>query len=228
MHSRQATEDVLSEPVAALAGGRLAERAYDRLTELMFGGALAPGAVLQERALAERLGISRTPVREALARLEAEGFLTRHAARLLLVREMPVREFIEILHLRTVLECDALERAIGRIADDALAALRLAIERLLDDPNPDVAGQQAADDGLHGLIVEAGDNQVRTDLVLQLRRRTRMVNLKSLPERLRPGCEEHLAIVDALQRRDLIAAQSAITTHFENVKRGILHRLGRA
>jgi DNA-binding GntR family transcriptional regulator len=63
--------------------------------------------------------------------------------------------------------------------------------------------------------------------VRDLRRRTRMFNLKRMPERFLPGCLEHLAIVEALEKRDAPAAQRAMTTHLENTKDSILQKLGK-
>ena len=207
------------------AGKSLGDRAYDQLLDRMLEGTFAAGTLLQERSLAEMLGISRTPVREALAKLESEGFVTRHVGRLLVVREVPMRELMEILHVRTILETEAAGIAAGRVARGELGALRQLFEAQLEGPLPDGGDFWAADDRLHGLIVDAAGNAVLAETVRSLRRRTRMFNLKRLPERFVPGCLEHLAIVTALEQGDAAAARAAVATHLDNTRRSILAKL---
>lgn len=206
-------------------GKSLGDRAYDQLLDRMLEGGLPPGTLLQERVLAEMLGISRTPVREALAKLESEGFVTRHVGRLLVVRDVPLQELMEILHVRTILETEAAGIAAGRIAAADLAELRALFQAQLAGPLPDGGNFWAADDRLHGLIVDAAGNAILADTVRGLRRRTRMFNLKRLPERFRPGCLEHLAIVAALEAGDGAAAREAVATHLDNTRRSILTKL---
>jgi DNA-binding GntR family transcriptional regulator len=212
--------------IADESSRNLSKRAYDQFLDMMLNGELLAGTLLQERTLAEKLGISRTPVREALARLETEGFVKRHSGRFLLVREMPVREIIEILQVRTVLEVSAIESAIGRIPMEGLKRARAAFESQIENPRLDADQQRKADDLLHGLIVDACNNVVLAEIVRKLRQRTHMFNLNNLPERFIPGTAEHLAIIDALERCDVDSARRAMSAHLENVKLSILNRIG--
>jgi DNA-binding GntR family transcriptional regulator len=204
----------------------LSAQAYERLLDMILRGTLATGTLLQEQALADELQISRTPVRAALLKLEAEGLLKRHAGRLLIVREMLVREYIEILRVRVVLESEAIGKASQRISREELSNLRQVFQTLMSGSHPDVETQTRADDRLHGMIVNSCDNAVLADIVQNLRRRTRIFNLKSLPERFIPGCMEHLEIVSALERRDEETARRVLVAHLENVKESILRKLG--
>ena len=204
----------------------LSGRAYDRLLDMILSGTLKAGTLLQEQVLADELQISRTPVREALVKLEAENLVKRHVGRLLVVREMPVREFMEILRVRLVLETEAITHACKRVSDAELAEHRSVLETLLSRRKPDADRQAREDDALHGMFVDACDNAVLADLVRGLRRRTRIFNLKSLPERYVPGCKEHLDIVAALERRDEDKARRMLAVHLENVRQSILKRLG--
>src|SRR5688572_27585695 len=81
----------------------LSEVAYERLLDMLLSGQLVAGSVLQERRLAEALNISRTPIREALSHLEAEGLVTREVGRLMTVRRISVQSYIEILQVRKLL-----------------------------------------------------------------------------------------------------------------------------
>jgi len=205
----------------------LSERAYDQLLDRMLSGQLAPGTLLQERALADTLQISRTPVREALAKLESEGLVTRHHGRLLIVRELQVQELMQILHVRSILETEAIALATGRIPPEQLKKLRDLFETQMNGPVPDAGNHWDADDLLHGTIAEASGNAILADMVRGLRRRTRMFNLKRMPERFIPGSREHLAIIEALERGDEKAARRSMSLHLENTKRSILSKLGK-
>jgi len=208
-------------------GRSLSERAYDQLLDRMLSGEYPAGTLLQERPLADALQISRTPVREALAKLESEGLVTRHVGRLLIVREIPVQELMQILHVRSILEVEAVALAAGRISASHLATLRATFEGQMQGPLPDNGNHWGADDLLHGAICEASGNAVLAEMVRGLRRRTRMFNLKRMPERFLLGCREHLAIIETLERGDEKMARRAMATHLENTKRSILNVLGK-
>src|ERR1700712_1859690 len=85
----------------------LGESAYERLLDMLLSGELVGATTLQERRLAEILNISRTPVREALGRLEAEGLITRHGGRLMTVFNVSPHQFIEVFDVRKLLEVEA-------------------------------------------------------------------------------------------------------------------------
>lgn len=204
----------------------LGAHAYDRLLEMILNGTLPPGTLLQEQGLADELAISRTPVRQALVKLEHEGLVTRHVGRLLIVREMPVAEFLEILRVRQLLEGEAIALACRRIPAEDIARMRSGFEALLSG-NPDEETQGRADAALHEAIADASGSSVLADLVRTLRKRTRIFNMKSLPERFAPGVREHLAIVDALERRDEAAARRLVVAHLESVGQSILRKLGK-
>lgn len=213
--------------VDASDGRSLSERAYDELLDRMLSGELPAGTLLQERPLADALRISRTPVREALTKLESEGLVTRHVGRLLIVREISVHELMQILHVRSILEVEAVALAANRISRAQLETLRATFEEQMKGPIPDGGNHWGADDLLHGTICEASGNAVLTEMVRGLRRRTRMFNLKRMPERFLPGCREHLAIIEALERGDEKMARRSMATHLENAKRSILNKIGK-
>lgn len=225
--SSHATEAKRTAPPPQHANGKsLGEWAYDVILDRMLSREIPPGAMLQERSLGEALEISRTPIREALTRLESEGFVTRHAGRLLIVREIPVQELMQIFHVRSILEVEAVSLAAPRIDLDELATLRKLFETQKKKPLPDGGLHWDADDLLHGTIAAASGNQILADMVRALRRKTRMFNLKRMPERFLLGSDEHLAIIDALARRDERQARRAMATHIENSRRSVLRVLG--
>jgi DNA-binding GntR family transcriptional regulator len=203
------------------------DQAHDRLVDMILAGDLTPGTLLQERALAEGMRISRTPVREALARMEVEGLVARGAGRGYAVREIAAREVMELLHVRALLEREVARLATHRISDQVLSLLRAEVLALMEAAEPTVAGHWAVDDRLHGEIAKATGNTVLADTVRSLRQRTRMFDTTRLPDRFLPGCEEHLMMLEALQERDADAAEAAVARHLDNVKQAILGKLAR-
>ncbi|RUX85978.1 GntR family transcriptional regulator, partial [Mesorhizobium sp. M7D.F.Ca.US.004.01.2.1] len=105
----------------------LSQQIYDRLLNMMIQRELPVGTVLQERKLAEALDVSRTPAREALYRLETEGYISRRPGNSMIVREFSARELVEVLHVRTMLETEAVALAIGRISADELDAIEAGV-----------------------------------------------------------------------------------------------------
>lgn len=203
----------------------LSRRAYDLLMDQLIRREIPAGSVLQERRLAESLDISRTPVREALNRLETEGFITRTAGRQLVVKEFSTRELIETLHVRLIMEMESVGLATGRIAEADLDALEGEIRALLSGPSPTADQDWAIDCRFHSMIADASGNAVLARMINDLRLKTYMFNLNRVPERFEIGHQEHLRIIAALRARDREGARDGIRTHIENVKQSIIKKL---
>lgn len=222
------TKDVVPKLGKTLLGEErqsLSERAYDRLLDLLLSRQIPLGAVLQERRLAEMLEVSRTPTREALYRLESEGFVTRKPGRILIVKEVSVRDLIEILHVRRVLETESLALALGRIPAEELDGIEQAIHDLLASVDPSAGNDWQVDDRFHGMIGQFSGNTVLAKTIQDLRLKTRMFNRQRVPERFEAGHREHLAIIEALRARDLERARAGIQLHIDNVKASIIKKL---
>ena len=200
--------------------------AYEKLLELILSGELAPGAVLNERKLALELEMSRTPVREAISRLAAEGLITSLDNRSPTVSRIQVQKFIEILKTRKLLEVEAAGIAAQNRLPAAVAQrTREAIEQLLQRPKPRTAEHWAVDDLVHGAISEAAQSRLLANTILDLRRRTRIFSTERIPSRLKPGAAEHLAIIDAAASGDVAVAQERMAEHIDNVKAAIVERI---
>lgn len=238
MSNNKATADPLPEDEAAgdntaepdvdagsALGKGLASQAYESLVDLIFSKELKQGDLVQERSLALRLGISRTPLRAALHRLEGERVLERKSNNRLFVRLVTLQEIMEALHVRRLLESEAAARSAGKIPAAQLAEVRQRIETLLSLDNPSSPEHQLLDADLHGAIVEWCGNQMLGDMIVEVRRKTRMFSLKRLDNRLVPVCLEHLAIVEALERADAPAAAAATALHIENIRKSIIDKL---
>jgi DNA-binding GntR family transcriptional regulator len=200
--------------------------AYDKLLELILSGELAAGAVLNERRLALKLGISRTPVREAISRLAAEGLITSQDNRSPALAQITAQEFFEILKTRRLLEVEA----AGMAAKNGVSVLvarraRDAIEQLLHRSNPTTSEHWAVDDLVHGAVSDAAQSRLLANTILNLRRRVRMFSNERIPARLESGGAEHLAIIEAVASGDVAAARERMAEHIDNVKTAVVERI---
>ncbi|HEY0569732.1 MAG TPA: GntR family transcriptional regulator [Xanthobacteraceae bacterium] len=203
----------------------LSDQAYCRLRDMILTGELPGNTPLQERRLAEALEISRTPIREALSRLESEGMVIRQGGRFPVVRQWTVQQYIEVLNVRRVLEMEAAGLAAGRVPAADAARVQTAIHELMLAPKPNAAQHWSCDDMVHSLVSEGCGNGVLAELVRDLRRRTRMFDFTMLPERFKPGCLEHLEILDAVTKGEAARARTLMANHIDNVKSSILSKL---
>ncbi|MBT5187932.1 MAG: GntR family transcriptional regulator [Kordiimonadaceae bacterium] len=198
----------------------LGEKTYRLISEMILNGKLSCGDPILERRLAEQLNVSRTPVREAISRLEAEGFLQRIGGRVV-VREVKLKEFVEILHVRKLIECDAVREAARNLNVKELQKVRTAIEKILENRQVTAKELRDADDLFHNFIAKSSNNNLIVELVADLRRRTAMFDHERLPNRMQPGNKEHLDIIDALEKGDGTLASTRMARHINNVHRSI-------
>jgi DNA-binding GntR family transcriptional regulator len=202
----------------------MADRAMEQIRDMIFSGDLPGGAVIQDRKLAEQLGLSRTPVREALGRLAGEGYLRRDK-RLLTVHSVSVEEVMEILATRWLLEGETARLAAGRISSKQIEMLKSAILGMVDPNEVSHDRHWTVDDLIHLSIAEASGNRLMAKLVKDLREKTRMFGLSRIPRRFDPGKAEHLSIIDAIERGDGEAASRAMREHIDKARQGILDLL---
>jgi DNA-binding GntR family transcriptional regulator len=188
--------------------------------------ALRPGQPVNEAEIAERLGISRTPVREAIRRLEQEALVTRHPNRGVVVTQLSLREVLEIWTLREIVEPAACRLAAPRLDLDALARLESACRRLLRRAPSAEAYElyHRSDVELHSLILDGSANATLRQVMESLLGRVRQARMVTSPARFEPSIEEHLAIIAALRRRDGQAAGEAMGRHLANAREALALR----
>ena len=203
----------------------LAEHAYNRIMEMILGGRIAPGTVLQERKLAELLSMSRTPLREALSRLEAEQLITRTHGRAPVVSHVGIENFVFILDMRRTLEVEAAGRATGRLTPEAAERVIKAIDDLVHVEQPTSAQHWAVDDLVHGTIADAAGNPLVASTIRDLRRRTHLFNTARIPQRLMPGASEHHSMIDAVMGNDPELSRQIMGKHLDNVRDAIIEYL---
>ncbi|MBB5049961.1 DNA-binding GntR family transcriptional regulator [Rhodopseudomonas rhenobacensis] len=187
-------------------------------------GDLPAGSVVNERDIAEKLGLSRTPVREALGRLEGEGHLVKHG-RSVLVSQIRVEEVLEILTLRILLECEAVRLAATRILPQQIKFIRQKLDSLTTAERTAPIKHWGVDDAVHLTIAEVSGNKLLLKTICELRERTRMFDVDRIPSRFDPGRQEHFEIIAALEERNADLAVQRMRLHLENVRQSILNSL---
>jgi DNA-binding GntR family transcriptional regulator len=197
------------------------------MREMILRGEVATGTALQEKRMADRLGVSRTPVREAITRLVSDGLVIREAGLTPIVRRLSIDDFIEILHVRRLLEVEAAGRAALVGGTPELKALREVFVGFRDGVVPNPETHIEADDRLHNAVVRLARSQLLEGMVSDLRQKTRIFDMGRVPERLCPGAIEHIEIIDAVMAQDCERAQAAMRNHIDNVRSSVLSHLSR-
>lgn len=193
------------------------EEAYLYLQNAIISNQLSPGQAISELDIAAALQMSRSPIREALRRLETEGLVVSYPARGSFVTALSSGDVEEIYALRVLLEVWALERSINRIPDSVLDE----IERLFQDTRQeeDWERRHLADRKLHGAIVEyAGSRRLIefVDILNYQIERIRRLSAKD-GKRNTSSYHEHKEILRFLRERDLPKAKDALTRHLRGV-----------
>ncbi|MGB3715908.1 MAG: GntR family transcriptional regulator [Candidatus Promineifilaceae bacterium] len=205
------------------------EIAYERLKDALQHADLEPGQVLSETRLSESLGISRTPVREALRQLAQEGLVHVIPGRAITVAVHSVRAILDVVHIRLMLEPE-----LVRLTTEALSAIE--IERLVGAvrdmeeacDHEEQTSWSRADTRFHEILGESCPNQLLGEIVTQMRNRAHhLANIDSQtnPARLRACTAEHRAIVNSIANRDGKTASDATRTHIETLRESLFSRL---
>jgi len=188
---------------------------YERLKEAIMDGELVPGEQLVEQALAEWCQVSRTPIREALTRLEQDG-LVRRSDRGLIVRESSPEEILDLYDTRIVLESKVAAVAAERRTAIDLLTMRRAAERVrrAESDEPRVIADRNRE--FHRSVWHASHNESLIDLLerLNLHLGRYPATTLSYPGRTETSHDEHTALIDAIDRRDADSASMLASKHF--------------
>ena len=203
----------------------LREVVCESLREAIRSGILKPGERIMEIQLAEELGVSRTPVREAIRKLELEGYVVMMPRRGTYVASMSIRDINEIFEIRTALESLSNGLAADHITDDELEHLQrllVIIGGYIKEGNIEKIVE--TDIEFHDLLYHAARNERLVGIISNLRDQlTRFRTLSmSYPGRLEETLEEHRLIVDAIASGDRKAASRAAERHMENSEKTLL------
>jgi DNA-binding GntR family transcriptional regulator len=208
------------------AGGyNLSNLAYRAVSEMIRGRRLKGGELIVEAKLADILGISRTPLREALQRLEGEGLVVKAANRSFMVRNVDLGEYLQSLKVREILEGEAAALAAGRLSQSKLRAVRSEIEELMAATSYHTDAHWRSDDTVHGLYIDGCGNAVMGQMIRSLRVTTRLFEIARLADRVGPDSTEHLDIVEALEAEDAKRARKAAQVHIRSLSKFALDNI---
>jgi DNA-binding GntR family transcriptional regulator len=199
--------------------GPLRERVYETLLELIITRALRPGQHLVESELAGHLGVSRQPVREALQRLNTEGWVDLRPAQGAFVHEPTEEEADQLLTVRTLLEAEAARLAAVHADADGVAALEeLCAEGERAVASDDVDTAVALNARFHAKIMELAGNTVLAGLAAQVDRRVRWYYTPVARQRGAQSWIEHRALIAAIADHDEERATRLMREHTEHTR----------
>lgn len=217
-----ASEGASARQLTGEDGESLSVAAYNAIFYMIMSRQLQAGDTIHERKLALALGISRTPVREALHRLEAEGWLTRRNDRTLIVRAVSLREYLSALQIRELLEPHAAAMAAGNIDRETMRKWRADLEKLRASAVLDPGKLFEFDQALHIGIARATGNVALPSVLEGLRKITQIFENEVMPANPGPGFTEHIAIVEAIAAGNRKAASDAMRKHLDVIRKNIL------
>jgi DNA-binding GntR family transcriptional regulator len=209
------------------------EQAYEQIQELILGLAIKPGETVTETALSHRLGISRTPVREALKKLEQEGLIvtTNRRKRIYI---LTVSEMEEIFDLKICVEGAVARWAAERASDADRAKLAATVERMTeiagqrpDDPSREQAWLNRwlrSDGRFHEILFAMAGNKRAQQVIRNCNVQWHRLKLGmlALEGRIEKSVREHQAVGRAILDRKPAAAQKAMENHLRNLKRELI------
>jgi len=220
------------DPLASLAGlprlavpESLSSMVHDALSEAITSGALPLGFRLREIPLSQHFGVSTTPVREAVRRLEREGLVEVSPRRGAIVAGVDVERAADLYELREILECRAARRAAQQRGSDLsrLNQLLAEAEGFLDEP--DQVEFNRLDVQFHRAIGDLGGNAQLAEMAERVHRRIQAVRIAcavSLPGRPRLSQRQHRAIVAAFKARDADRSETLVRAHIDDVREAVL------
>lgn len=215
--------DATSAPLASksLAPRPLYEEVAELLRQRIFKRELEPGNWIDELKIAEEYGISRTPLREALKVLAAEGLVTMKVRRGAYVTEVSKTDLSDVYHLLSLLESDAAGVVATKATDAELAELKAIHKELEVAAKPGKANTDeffATNERFHMRLLAIANNRWRDQMVADLRKVMKLNRHNSLLKtgRIAESLAEHQAIMLALTSRDAVLTQQRMREHFAN------------
>ncbi|MDD2496734.1 MAG: GntR family transcriptional regulator [Desulfitobacteriaceae bacterium] len=206
----------------------LREIVFETLREAIINGNLKPGERLMEVQLAEEMGVSRTPVREAIRKLELENFVVMIPRKGAYVSGISLKDIADVYEVRAALEFLAAGLAAERITDEELEKLeRLLIAVAEAAERNDLNQWVQKDTEFHDIIYKASRNDRLVQIVNNLMEQIFRFRSTSLayPGRMKVAVEEHKKIVEAISERNITLAQSLAQEHVENAENSMLEAM---
>ncbi len=190
----------------------LRERAYRIIKQRIISCQIVPGSALNERELVAVIGVSRTPIREALNRLEKENLVTIIPGRGAFVSSITVKEINDIYQLREIIEPHIIVLVTPVFPEECLLAYKRAFQALDQD---DYDGLVRLDSEFHSLLMDSAENDLINQVMANMFAQNQRIRfrLTRQPARLQETVAEHLAVIEAMLARDSLRAQEAMREH---------------
>lgn len=206
----------------------LREIVFESIREAILDGRLKPGERVMEIQLAEKLGVSRTPVREAIRKLELEGLLIMEPRKGAYVADVSLKDVVDVLEVRSSLEGLAASLAATRASEEEIQLLREKSTQFKECiEKSDVQGMINKDTEFHEIILQAAKNKKLTSIIESLREQVQRFRITYFTEYNMTTylVKEHENVLDAIESRDSEKANEYAQKHIENIEKFILSRV---
>lgn len=201
---------------------------FNTLREAILKGQLQPGERLMEVTLAKELGVSRTPIREAIRMLELEGLVKMTPRKGAEVAEITLQDLSDVLEVRRHLEELAVELTCQKASEETLEFLRECHENFKKAiQGKDLTEIAAADVQLHDVIYESTENKRLIQILNNLREQIYRYRMEYIKDEHKRDimADEHEKLIEAISNRNIEAAKEAICTHINNQEKTIVENL---
>ena len=214
--------------MAKLEHSPLNERVYRRIRDSVLAGSFTPGSRLDEQSLADDLGVSRTPIREAIGKLTKEGLVEHRPYQGNFIRAFSAKQVNDLYEVRATLEALAVRLAVPHLTDAQVEEFRVILDAGQDAlDRDDLGGYGAADRRFHGMIAALSGNETLVESLSRLALQIQIVRAAANqdPAVVRETAHQRAEIVAAFRTRDVAAAERLLTEHIDGVRRAVVAQI---
>jgi DNA-binding GntR family transcriptional regulator len=207
----------------------LRDQTYDIIKNMIILREIEPGKKINEEHIAKEIQVSRTPIREALCRLENEGIVKIIPRRGAFVSDLTETNVKEILLIREVLEGLAVRLAVENMDEEMFEKLRKALEKvsILPEEDRDLINYTRSEVDFHALLLSASNNQMLKNMMEIVNAHLQIIRLRTvvIPERAQKTVEEHQQILKAIENGDAATAEELMRKHVRSVREVALRNI---
>jgi DNA-binding GntR family transcriptional regulator len=207
----------------------LRDQTYDIIKNMIILREIEPGKKINEEHIAKEIQVSRTPIREALCRLENEGIVKIIPRRGAFVSDLTETNVKEILLIREVLEGLAVRLAVENMDEEMFEKLRKALEKvsILPEEDRDLINYTRSEVDFHALLLSASNNQMLKNMMEIVNAHLQIIRLRTvvIPERAQKTVEEHQQILKAIENGDAPTAEELMRKHVRSVREVALRNI---
>ena len=204
---------------------------FNTLRQAILRGEMEPGERLMEIQLAQKLGVSRTPIREAIRKLELEGLVIMIPRKGAEVAHITEKDMKDVLEVRSTLEELVVELAIKNVTDEKIEELKCA-NKVFESAivSKDAVNIVEADVKFHDILYSMTNNARLIQIINNLREQMYRYRLEYIKDRQTRNTliQEHQEIIDSIEKKDIERAKKAILVHIDNQERTILENMDKA